>query len=118
MEVSHKARKIIEAEISNRPGDSAAALYIVLALDRAGLLAPDTPEPDEQGKSGQFHMAEWLPLGTGLENPIVWTAAGAGRVMIQRIEPGELTPEGTRKVALALLAAANYAEEEQPNGNV
>ena len=41
MEVSHKARKIIEAEISNRPSDSAAALYAVLALDRAGLLTPD-----------------------------------------------------------------------------
>lgn len=87
-------------------------------LADAGLLAPDQPEPDRQGKSGQFRMAEWLPLGTGLENPIVWTAAGAGRVMIQRIEPGELTPEGTRKVALALLAAANYTEQEQTDGHV
>lgn len=41
MEVSHKARKIIEAEISNRPGDNAAALSAVRALDRAGLLTPD-----------------------------------------------------------------------------
>ena len=41
MEVSHKARKIIETEISNRPSDSAAALYAVRALDRAGLLTPD-----------------------------------------------------------------------------
>lgn len=80
-------------------------------LADADLLAPDLPEPDEHGKSGQFHMAEWLPLGTGLENPIVWTAAGAGRVMIQRIEPGELNPNETHKVALALLAAANYAEQ-------
>lgn len=90
----------------------------VKALEEAGLVTPDQPEPDNHGKSGQYHMAEWLPLGTGLENPIVWTAAGAGRVMIQRIEPGELTPEETRKVALALLAAANYTEQEQPSGNV
>lgn len=99
--------------VANETGLADETECCVKALEEAGLLMPDQPEPDRQGKSGQFRMAEWLPLGTGLENPIVWTAAGAGRVMIQRIEPGELTPEGTRKVALALLAAANYAEEEQ-----
>ena len=41
MEVYHKARKIIETEISNQPSDRAAALYAVRALDRAGLLTPD-----------------------------------------------------------------------------
>lgn len=114
MSTTNKATKVIADIIGDDPlADVAAA-----KLAEAGLLAPDTPEPDEHGKSGQFHMAEWLPLGTGLENPIVWTAAGAGRVMIQRIEPGELNPNETRKVALALLAAANYAEQEQPSGNV
>ena len=31
--------------------------------------------------------------------------------MVQRIEPGDLTPEEAREVANALYAAANYSQE-------
>mgnify|MGYP006995033306 CR=1 FL=1 len=71
-----------------------------------GLLAPDLPEPDEAdfvpGGKG------WLPGGP--HGPSIWTAPDS-TVMVQRIEPGDLTPAEARKVAHALLAAANYTEE-------
>lgn len=75
-------------------------------LADAGLLAPDLPEPDESmtfvpdGKG-------WLPGGP--HGPSVWTAPG-GHIAVQRIEPGDLTPDEARGVAHALLAAANYSE--------
>ena len=52
----------------------------------------------------------WLPGGP--HGPSVWTAPG-GTVMVQRIEPGDLTPEEAREVANALYAAANYSEGKQ-----
>lgn len=75
------------------------------ALADAGLLAPDLPEandpsifvPDGKG---------WLPCG--LTGPSVWTAPG-GRIMVQRVEPGDLTPAEARFFALAVLAAAQYS---------
>ena len=76
------------------------------ALADAGLLAPDLPEPNDTGifiPDGKG----WLPGGP--HGPSVWTAPG-GRVMVQRLEPGDLTPEEAREVAHALLAAADEAE--------
>ena len=94
-------------EAARRPGD----LRIhpndaVEALAQAGLLAPDLPEANDP--------SIFVPDGKGWllddENgPVVWTAPG-GLVMVQRIEPGDLTPEEAREVAHALLAAANYSE--------
>ena len=75
-------------------------------LNKAGLLAPDLPEPNDpdifvtQGKG-------WLPGGA--YGPSVWTAPGS-MVMVQRVEPGDLTPEEARALAYAILAAADYAE--------
>lgn len=77
-------------------------------LAKAGLLAPDLPEPNDpsifvpDGKG-------WLPCG--LTGPSVWTAPG-GRIMVQRVEPGDLTPAEARFFALAVLAAAQYAKGE------
>lgn len=82
-------------------------------LAKAGLLAPDLPEANDldiavpNGKG-------WLPCG--LTGPSVWTAPG-GRVMVQRVEPGDLTPDEAHFFALTVLAAAQYARE-QSNGNV
>ena len=42
-------------------------------------------------------------------NAIVWTAKG-GRVMVQRVEPGDLTPGDARALAQVLNEAADYAE--------
>lgn len=82
------------------------------------------PRPTENFlATHRSHIAEWLPLGDEPENPVVWTFVGDGRIYIKRIEPGDLTlgdltPGEARKVALALLAAANRAEQEQPDGHV
>lgn len=107
------AAETIYKTLSGQYGDFRIPTDAAQALADAGLLAPDLPQPDELGVLGKYDMAEWLPLGTGLENPIVWTAFGAGCVMIQRIESGQLTPGEAREVAHALLAAANYTEDEQ-----
>lgn len=45
-------------------------------------------------------------------NTIVWTAKG-GRVMVQRVEPGDLTPGDARTLAQLLNEAADYAEGEK-----
>lgn len=80
--------------------------YLASALADAGLLAPELPEPSNPGIFVP-NGAGWLPGGP--DGPSVWTAPH-GRIMVQRIEPGELTPDEARELALALLAAAERAE--------
>lgn len=48
---------------------------------------------------------DWQLGGGG----VVWTAKG-GRVMVQRVEPGNLTPDDARALAQVLNEAADYAE--------
>ncbi|MGV0351667.1 hypothetical protein ACUY2G_12285 [Corynebacterium guaraldiae] len=76
------------------------------ALANAGLLMPALPEANDAGIIVPGGKG-WLPQG--LTGPSVWTAPG-GRVMVQRIEPGDLTPAEARFFALAVLAAAQYAK--------
>ena len=77
------------------------------ALADAGLLSPDLPEANDPTASFVPDGKGWLLDGpTG---PVVWTAPG-GLVMIQRLEPGELTPAEARDLADILNAAANHAE--------
>lgn len=78
-------------------------------LDNAGLLAPDLPEPNDTGIFVPDGKG-WLPGGQ--HGPSVWTAPG-GRVMVQRIEPGNLTPDEARDFAHTVLAAANYSEDTE-----
>lgn len=87
--------------------DERLALDIARRLADAGLLAPDLPEANDP-------IASFVPGGKGWlldgpEGPVVWTAPG-GLVMIQRIEPGELTPAEARDLASILNAAADHAE--------
>lgn len=75
------------------------------ALADAGLLAPDLPEANAPDI--------FVPDGKGWllddENgPVVWTAPG-GLVMVQRVEPGDLTPDEANAFALTVLAAAQYS---------
>lgn len=96
-------------ESARRPGD----LRIhpndaVEALAQAGLLAEDLPEANDLDIAVPNGKA-WLPCG--LIGPSVWTVPG-GRVMVQRVEPGDLTPAEARFFALAVLAAAQYAKEK------
>lgn len=104
--MTNYGRALAVLETARRPGE----LRIhpndaVEALAQAGLLAPDLPEPNDpsifvpDGKG-------WLPCG--LTGPSVWTAPG-GRIMVQRVEPGDLTPAEARFFALSVLAAAQYS---------
>lgn len=113
MEVSHKARKIIEAEISNRPGDSAAALYAVRALDRAGLLAPGTPETDgiSANETPVWRSDRCLMTTVVRESRPV-------RMWIPNVGELAYSPQDARQQAHMLLAAANHTEQEQPSGSV
>ncbi|MFR9910146.1 hypothetical protein ACL1HT_00785 [Corynebacterium striatum] len=77
------------------------------ALADAGLLTPELPEPNDPGIFVPDGKG-WIPGGP--HGPSVWTAPGRP-IMVQRIEPGDLTPDEARGVALVLLAAANHAEE-------
>lgn len=74
------------------------------ALAEAGLLAPDLPDNDVELAGGS---RGWRTP----EGGIVWSAP-AGRVMIQRVEPGNWTPAEARDVAGRILAAADLAEGE------
>src|SRR5690625_1130588 len=80
----------------------------VTALEAAGLLAPDLPKANDPGI--------FVPSGKGwrMGEISVWTAPDSP-VMIQNVEPGDLSPTSTRELAYALLAAADYAEKEQDN---
>ena len=78
-------------------------------LDYEGLLVPDLPEPNDPNVFAPNGKG-WLPGGP--HGPSVWTAPDS-TVMLQRIEPGDLTPEEARGIAYALLAAANYSEGKQ-----
>lgn len=84
-------------------GDSPARIAKHLA--DYGLLAPDLPEANDLNIA-TLNGKGWLPCG--LTGPSVWTAPG-GRIMVQRVEPGDLTPAEARFFALAVLAAAQYS---------
>lgn len=80
---------------------------IATLLADDSLLMPDFPEPDD--------ASIFVPDGAGWQTPqdsTVWTAIG-GRVMVQRVEPGNFTPGEARSLAYALLAAAKHAEEQK-----
>ena len=80
----------------------------VTALEAAGLLMPDLPEANDPGI--------FVPSGKGwrMGDVSVWTAPDSP-VMVQNVEPGDLSPASSRQLAYALLAAADYAEKEQDN---
>lgn len=54
------------------------------------------------------NLREWI----GPHNSIVWTTPSC-RVMIQRIHPGDLTPEEAREVAHLLIEAADHHIEQE-----
>ena len=89
-------------------GSRAGMRWYVTALEAAGLLAPDLPEANDPGI--------FVPGGKGwrIGDVSVWTAPDSP-VMVQNVEPGDLSPASSRQLAYALLAAADYAEKEQDN---
>ena len=57
------------------------------------------------------NMVEWRPLACD-PRAVIWTTPH-GTVMIQNIEPGDLTAKETQAVADALSEAAAYAAKEE-----
>ena len=84
-----------------------ASQYTVKTLAKAGLTAPVLPEPNSPNTIVSDYKRWNLGGDTG---PSVRAVPG-GRVVLQRVEPGDITPEDARRFAHALLAAANHAEE-------
>ena len=104
MDSRARAENIIAHGVKN--GESPAR--IAKHLDDYGLLMADLPKSNDAGIIVPGGKG-WLPQG--LTGPSVWTAPG-GRVMVQRVEPGDLTPDEAHLFALTVLAAAQYAKEE------
>ena len=77
-----------------------------LALNTAGLLAPDLPEPDviRPGNRTKY----WFD-----EN--IYAHEGSGRVRVIA-DDARFTVDEAREHALSVLAACEYAEKEQDNG--
>ena len=103
-----RALEAIAAAIDGFTAPEAIPEKAVENLYRAGILAPDLPEANDAGIIVPGGKG-WLPCG--LTGPSVWTAPG-GRVMVQRVEPGDLTPDEANAFALAVLAAAQYPKEK------
>ena len=81
----------------------------VTALEAAGLLMPDLPEPEVR------HLEEVNTDVLAWKSDRIEVGVYKNRIaMDDPIESG-MTPDESRRLALALLAAANYAEKEQDN---
>ncbi|QLF83868.1 hypothetical protein SEA_MOOSEHEAD_59 [Gordonia phage Moosehead] len=88
------------------------AAHVVAVIRDSGLTVIAPPEADGRWAEGP----EWVQ-GANLADRsgwVAWTAEGAGMVMPQRVEPGELTPDGARELAAALIAASLTAQGDNP----
>lgn len=96
--------EVIDDNLPSNPETAGVDEAIAEALAEAGLIAPDLPKPTSQEGS-----PTWIkhPYGVSVEKD----PCGNGYVISTPYAEWE-NPGGARKVALALLAAANYAEEE------
>lgn len=83
------------------------ARYIARMLENAQRTIVRDEVRAEAEKAGA-DMSTYMDWALG-NNAVVWTAVG-GRVMVQRIEPGGLTPDDARALAAVLVEAAAHAE--------
>ena len=74
----------------------------VTALEAAGLLMPDLPEPSAVRESS---TAFWL-------DGDVYAHEGSGKIRVI-VEDSRYPVESAREFALSILSAADYAEKEQ-----
>lgn len=81
------------------------SLKIELGHARSAV-ALDIPEANDSDAAFVPEGKGWVLNVPG--KPVIWSAPG-GLVMIQRIEPGELTPAQARVFAANIIAAAEYA---------
>lgn len=116
---TERAIKIIDAELAKDPevyealfGDEPAA--IIYKLQDDNLMIPDPPEP---------HTVDRYP-GSACWEVCTDPSAAARRHVGVRVDHmsrikvnivGEVSPAEAREAAYALIAAANYEEQEQDN---
>ena len=95
-----------EAHIPHNEANFGAGEELAEALKDTGLLAPDLPEPDAVKLDGdtKYFAARGIQVRQNAESDHV-----------QVYTKVNLTTTEARRLALALLAAANYAEKEQDN---
>ena len=85
----------------------------VTALQAAGLLMSDLPEPDKHSEETPYWYAGSYGIRVGR-----LTKRSPMRVMLWDVEPGGVLNtdiDSARKYALKILAACDYAEKEQDN---
>ena len=78
-----------------------------IPADKARKIFTGRDLPEANDASFPHPTKGWVLDAEG--RPVVWTDPGCS-VMIQRIEPGDLTPDQARTFALNVLAAAAYCE--------
>lgn len=105
MSTVSKAADVIGQALSEYP--SYKYLEIATALDNAGLLAPNLPDPEIEYKDGG---ACWLDGENTSVESHYFTASD--QFIITTGVAYDLTPTEARKLAYALLAAAHWAEQE------
>lgn len=101
--------KIVAPYLDDRHGEpEAKALHIARALDAAGHLMLDLPEPDVITPRTETNPA---PIGLwNTDHPSVTGSPSAPPVVFVD-EYTDLPPDEARAYAYAILAAADYAEE-------
>ena len=90
-----------------------ASTAYVTALEAAGLLAPDLPDPELYEEETAYWYEDTYGIGVGR-----LTKNSPVRVMLWDSEPGGVlytNIESARDYALKILAACEYAEKEQGN---
>ena len=81
----------------------------VTALAAAGLLAPDLPEPEVR------HLEEVNIDVLAWKSDHIEVGVYKNRIAMDDPIKSGMTPDESRRLALALLAACEYAEKEQGN---
>src|SRR5699024_7554211 len=89
--------------------DNDANEAYVAALEAAGLLAPDLPEPEVR------HLEEVNTNFLAWKSGHVEVGVYKNRIVIDDPPRNSMTPAEARELAYALLAAANHTEKEQDN---
>ena len=100
-----------EEPIYDRDATALHAAHVVAAIRDSGNTVIALPKPHGRWAEGP----EWVQ-GANLADRsgwVTWTAEGAGMVMLQRVEPGELTPADAADLGAALIAAAQHAGDTQ-----